>query len=79
MTAPDLWAYLVEDDDGDVGVAYAETAGGRRTPLLATTRGGARSLRPIAERLSQMLDRPLTLVHYAPTGTAQEVLDAIDA
>jgi hypothetical protein len=61
----ELFAYLVSDDDDEAGVAFWRTAGGETAPMIAPDRQAARSLEPIARRLAEMMDRPLTLVRFS--------------
>jgi hypothetical protein len=69
----ELWAYLMTDDNGEEGVAYVETAGGTKVPMIAMTEIGAQALRPLAERMATILNRPWTLMHYSK-GVEQETI-----
>jgi hypothetical protein len=61
----ELFVYLMTDDEGTTGVAYMETAGAAKISLIAEDAKGARLLKPIAQKLSQIVEKPITLVRFS--------------
>lgn len=60
----EIWVYLVTDDEGQTGIAYWESAGGARIPMIAGSEADARLIRPIAEKLASIMGRAFTLVRF---------------
>ncbi|MDE1904861.1 MAG: hypothetical protein KGH75_00235 [Rhodospirillales bacterium] len=60
----ELWVYLATDPGGTTGVAYYETSGGARVPLVAPSEGRAIQLAPLAQALADLTGRSLTLTAF---------------
>lgn len=59
-----VYAWVFTDTEGGEGVPAAFVSG-MPLPLMAFSERAARSLRPLARRLSQQLGRPLTFVEFS--------------
>lgn len=60
----ELYAYLVEDDEGYVAPAMMELASGVRFTLVAPNHRQAMALLPIAEKLAGILSKEIRLVRF---------------
>jgi hypothetical protein len=63
--ADELFVYLATDEEGHSGVAFMETAGGTRIPLVAEDSRKAESLKAIAKALAPMINRSIELVRFS--------------
>jgi hypothetical protein len=60
----EIYVYLMEAE-GEVGIAFAETASGTKFQLVADSKKRADALRPIAEKLARdVMGRTITRARY---------------
>ena len=76
MRIEEAHCWIATDEAGDEGVAYVETAGGTRIPLLAATAAQADAMRPMAERLARVTGARLTRATFSTRTDGETVGDA---
>jgi hypothetical protein len=63
--ADELFVYLATDEEGHTGVAFFETTGGTRIPLVAESLSRAEGLKAVAAKLATIIDRPIQLARFS--------------